>query len=218
MRSDTEKFTGHIAGLGTTSGVRIVIGMWESSPLGAFTDVMVQSREGTRTLLAPSQAVADYVSSTYTFDLVRVVPLTVSMDTERIALDAGPLSLRAEFGERTALGKVLGALPRAIATHPKWLTLVNPIARILFRGVRTAGSTGDGKREYYGVTDARSITSVAATWAGDPLGKLAAVKPRVQFGFSSAPKSPQVVDVTTTIIHADEPDSAVSARVPRDLL
>ena len=62
MSAETEQFVGHIASLGTTSGVRIVIGMWGASPYGAFTDVMVQSAEGTRTLLAPTSAVADYVS------------------------------------------------------------------------------------------------------------------------------------------------------------
>ena len=34
-------FTGHIAGFGTGSGVRFVVGTWAQSPFGAFTDVMV---------------------------------------------------------------------------------------------------------------------------------------------------------------------------------
>ena len=34
-------FTGHIAGVGTGAGVRMVIGSWLESPFGRFADVMV---------------------------------------------------------------------------------------------------------------------------------------------------------------------------------
>ena len=36
-----ERFEGQIAGLGSTSGVRVVVGHWARSPFGAFTDAMV---------------------------------------------------------------------------------------------------------------------------------------------------------------------------------
>lgn len=206
MSAETEQFVGHIASLGTTSGVRVVIGMWTESPFGAFTDVMVESLEGTRTLLAPSVAVADYVSAAYAFDIVRTVPLTVSMGEDRLSLDAGPLTVRAELGESTGVGRVLGAIPRAIGTHPRWLTAINPIAKILIPGVRTAGETKDGRRQYYGVTGARLVTSATISWAGDPLGQLANVRPKVRFGFSSVPKTPQVVDVTTTVLPPAQSD------------
>lgn len=204
MSAGTEQFVGHIASLGTTSGVRIIIGMWTSSPLGSFTDVMVQSAEGTRTLLAPTSAIADYVAGAYSFDIVRTVPLTVSMGEDSLALDAGPLSVRAELGETTAVGRVLGLIPRAIGTDPRWLKAINPIAKILMPGVRTAGSTKDGRQQFYGVTGARLLTSATASWAGDPLGVLTSVRPRVGFGFSSVPKKPQVVDVTTTVLPLTE--------------
>lgn len=203
MSADTERFTGHIAGLGTTSGVRLVIGMWSSSPFGAFTDVMVQSAEGTRTLLAPTQAIADYVSSAYTFDIVRVVPLKVGMDEHSLTLEAGPLSVDAQLGEVTGVGRLLSLIPTAVATHPRWLTLINPVAKILMPGVRTVGTTRDGRRQFYGATGARAIMSATAAWAGDSLGDLTSVRPRVRFGFSSTPKKPQVVDVTTAV--ASEP-------------
>lgn len=206
MSADTERFVGHIASLGTTSGVRIVIGMWATSPFGAFTDVMVQSGEGVRTLLAPTSAVADYVAAAYAFDIVRTVPLTVSMAEDSLALDAGPLSVRAQIGGKTAVGRVLGIIPQAIGTDPRWLSAINPVAKILMPGVRTAGTTKDGRQQYYGVTGARRITSATASWAGDPLGDLTNVRPKVRFGFSSVPKKPQVVDVTTTVLPlADSP-------------
>ncbi|NJC20967.1 hypothetical protein BJ994_000043 [Arthrobacter pigmenti] len=200
MSAGTERFVGHIAGLGTTSGVRIVIGMWASSPFGAFTDVMVQSAEGTRTLLAPSSSIADYVSGAYSFDVVRVEPLSVSMGEDSLSLDAGPLSVEAELGATTGVGRLLGLIPTAVATHPRWLTAINPVAKVLMPGVRTVGATRDQRRQYYGVTGARLITSARVSWAGDDLGELSSVRPRVRFGFSSVPKKPQVVDVTTIAV------------------
>ena len=63
-------FTGHIAGFGTTAGVRLVVGTWQESPFDAFTDVMVQTSADERVLLAPSAEVAEFVTATYTFDRV----------------------------------------------------------------------------------------------------------------------------------------------------
>jgi hypothetical protein len=73
------------------------------------------------------------------------------------------------------------------------------VASVLVKGVATAGSAGQGRTEYYGVTSARAIARVAATWRGSDLGALAPVSPPVRFGFSSAPARPQLVSVTTTI-------------------
>jgi hypothetical protein len=70
---------------------------------------------------------------------------------------------------------------------------------MLVPGVRTAGSAGNGRREYYGVRRTRLITSVDGTFGGDDLGGLTALHPPVRFGFSSAPSTPQLVAVTTTI-------------------
>jgi hypothetical protein len=39
-RADRDRFHGRIAGVGSTSGIRVVIGPWAASPLGAFTDAM----------------------------------------------------------------------------------------------------------------------------------------------------------------------------------
>ena len=65
-------FTGHIAGAGSGSGLRIVVGAWDRSPFGAFTDVMLQTADDERVLLAPDETIADFVSSTYRFDRVQV--------------------------------------------------------------------------------------------------------------------------------------------------
>jgi hypothetical protein len=198
-----DRFEGQIAGIGTTSGTRLVIGRWDASPFGAFTDVMLEDASGTRTLLAPSPEVAEYVRATYSFDDVVVTPVTCTLTSDRLVVDAGELRVRAGIGGVTLLGRLLGLVPSRLATHPRWLALINPVAARLVKGVATAGSAGHGRTEYYGVTSARAVAGVTATWRGADLGALAPVSPPVRFGFSSAPPRPQLVSVTTTIRHPD---------------
>ena len=49
------RFHGEIAGVGSSSGVRVVVGHWRESPLGTFADVMLAEPDGTRVLLAPER-------------------------------------------------------------------------------------------------------------------------------------------------------------------
>ncbi|THJ65822.1 hypothetical protein E8P82_11090 [Arthrobacter echini] len=199
-----DRFVGHIAGVGTTSGTRLVIGRWESSPFGAFTDVMLEDSAGQRTLLAPTQEVADYVGATYSFDDVVVSPVSSTLASDRLVVDADELQVFVEIGGLTLLGRLLGVLPQRLATHPTWLALINPVASRLITGVATAGSAGHGRKEYYGVTSARAILGATAAWKDSDLGQLAPVSPPVRFGFSSAPPRPQLVSVTTTIRRPEE--------------
>ncbi|WP_312181750.1 hypothetical protein [Arthrobacter sp.] len=193
-----ERFRGYIAGLGTQSGTRLVIGHWPDSPFGPFTDVMVENRFGSRLLLAPDENTARYVSSTYSFDAVDVVPVTAWLDEGRLTVDGGPLRLRAELGQVTFLGRLLEAVPAPLAVHPLWLRAVNPLAGLIVRGVQTAGTTGD-RLEFYGVRSIRRIAAAECSWNGQDLGALAPVSPPVRFGFSSVPSRPQILAVTTTI-------------------
>ena len=64
--------------MGSTSGVRIVVGWWHESPFGPFADAMVERADGHRILVAPSEQVRDLVATTYVFDETRVEPFTVS--------------------------------------------------------------------------------------------------------------------------------------------
>lgn len=193
-----ERFRGYIAGLGTASGTRLVVGHWPDSPFGPFTDVMVENRFGSRLLLAPDENTARYVSSTYSFDAVDVVPVSARLNGGTLAVDGGPLRLRAELGRVTVLGRVLQTVPAPLAVHPSWLRAVNPLAGLMVRGVRTAGTTGD-RLEYYGVRSIRRIAAAECSWNGQDLGPLAPVNPPVRFGFSSVPSRPQILAVTTTI-------------------
>lgn len=192
-------FDGHIAGIGTLSGLRAVIGFWQASPFGPFADVMVQLPSGHRILLAPTREVADFVAATYTFDEVRVIGVDVSLGWGTLVVEAGPLTVTAGTGGRTPLGFALRAVPRPLAVHPRWLRAVSPLASLLSPGARTSGTAGNGKRESYGVTDVHRIRHADVTWEGRSAGALTAVRPPVTFGFSSVPAQPSLARVRTTV-------------------
>lgn len=194
------RFRGAIAGVGTTSGVRVVVGRWPSSPLGSFADVMVATASGHRLLLAPSEEVAAFVASTYSFDEVRLEPVSVAVATDAWRVETPSLTLSIGLGGPTALGRLLGVVPRRLATSPAWCSVTDPVARVVLRGVRTRGSAGNGRREFYGATGARAATSASGTFEGTDLGSLAPVDPPPGFGFSSTPRRPSVTDVVTTVV------------------
>jgi hypothetical protein len=207
------RFRGRIAGVGSTSGVRVVVGWWLDSPWGQFADAMVERADGHRILLAPTDAVAELVSTTYTFDEVRVEPFGARSDEavdapERTAttgsrswvVGSPSLSLHLTLGARTGLGRLLRLLPPAVASSPAAATLADPVARLVMDGVRTRGSARGGRREYYGATDVRAVTAMTGALDGIPLGSLAPVDPPCRFGFSSTPRRPSVTDVVTTIV------------------
>jgi hypothetical protein len=106
-----DRFTGHIAGIGTASGTRLVVGRWDDSPFGAFTDVMMEDSGGLRTLLAPSEDIADYVGSTYSFDEVRVVPVRSTLSASHLTVEAGGLHLTAGLGAPPRLDGCWGWFP-----------------------------------------------------------------------------------------------------------
>jgi hypothetical protein len=192
-------FTGHIAGAGSASGLRMVVGTWARSPFGAFTDVMLQTADDERVLLAPDDAVAEFVSSTYQFDRVEVGVVSANLATDALNVTTKDFAARIEIGGPARVDRVLRLVPRRVAASPRWLRLIDPIAARAVPGVHTYGSAGNGRVEYYGVSRSRAITAVDGQYRGVPFGGLAALLPAVRFGFSSAPSSPQIVSVTTTI-------------------
>lgn len=160
---------------------------------------MHEAPDGVRTLLAPTQEVADFVSETYVFDQIRIVPVTAERSPGRLLLHAGDLVADVATGRRSLVGWMLRAVPRPIARSRAWCTAIDPIARVVMRGVRTRGTAGNGRREWYGATDQHRVAAVAASSDGTDLGGLADVWPPVRFGFSSTPRTPSIVEVTTTI-------------------
>jgi hypothetical protein len=190
---------GTIAGVGSSSGVRVVVGHWRESPYGAFADVMLAEPDGTRRLLAPSDEIAELVSDTYRFDDVEVVPVQVTSVGARVAVAAGDLALSYAVGRRTSLGRVLRLVPGRVATSPVWSRVTDPVARLALRGVRTRGSAGGGRVEAYGATDHHRIDSLEGAWRGRDLGGLAPVLPEPGFGFGSTPAAPSVTTLVTTV-------------------
>lgn len=192
-------FSGHIAGFGTGAGIRMVVGVWQSSPFGAFADVMVQTADQQRLLLAPTAEVAEFVSATYAFDDVRVGTVTAELSADRLTVTTADLDVTAELGGPARFDRLLRLVPRPLASAPWWLRVINPVAGLLVPGVHTAGTAGGERREYYGVRRSRRIDALSGQFGAVPLGGLAELDPPVQFGFSSAPTDPQLVAVTTTI-------------------
>jgi len=209
--STTWRFDGHIAGVGTAQGTRLVVGRWRTSPWGAFSDVMVEQPDGTRLLLAPDQHVADEVAATYVFDAVHVVPVVVGVDrsTRTWRVLAGPLEATLRIGTRTAVGRALRVVPGALATRPATAAALDPVARVVVPGVRTVGSASGGRTEWYAAQDQHAVTAVEARWGDDDLGGLRDVAPPTRFGFSSTPRRPTVTRITTTVTTGGTPTTPV---------
>ncbi|MGW1617991.1 hypothetical protein [Streptomyces sp. NPDC002172] len=193
------RFDGWIAGLGTTSGTRVVLGHWPRSPFGPFSDVMLERSDGERLLLAPTRRTAEFVGGTYHFDAVRVVPVDVAVVADTWTVTAGSLRLHFTTGRRTPLGRLLHAVPGPLARRPAWAVVTDGVARVLLPGVRTRGSAGGGRREWYGARDLLAIRELSGAFDGENLGALAPVEPPVRFGFGSVPRNPALTRVTTTV-------------------
>ncbi|BDZ42545.1 hypothetical protein GCM10025865_18440 [Paraoerskovia sediminicola] len=215
-RQPRRRFDGEILAFGTSSGTRVVVGRWVRSPFGAFADVMVERGDGHRVLVAPPE-VADFVAETYRFDeVVRTAVSAVVVGTEiggegsdgvahlahpaHLVLRAGPLAADVWTGGRTAYGRVLRLVPRALATSADFARVTDPVARLALRGVRTRGSAGAGRHESYGATDSHAIVAVEASWDGEALGALRDVAPPVRFGFGSSPPRPTATRLVTTVV------------------
>jgi hypothetical protein len=194
-----ERYQGQIAGIGTTSGTRLVVGHWTHTPLGGFADVMVERPDGHRILLASSDAVRGVIEATYVFDEVRVEPVSVGDSDAAWEVSSPSLTLRIGFGRRPVLGWALRLVPERLATSTRWATVVDPVAARVLDGVRTRGVAREGRQEWYGATDLRLVTFASGSFDGAPLGSLAPVDPPCRFGFSSTPRTPSVTSVVTTI-------------------
>ena len=203
-------FEGQIAGVGSTSGVRVVLGWWRRTPWGEFADVMVEEPGGHRVLLAPDRRVAELLEQTYAFDEVVTGPVQVVALGRALRVHGRDLDLGITVGGPTLLGGLLALLPRRLATSPRWLTMIDPAARMIMKGVRTKGTAGAGRTEFYGAYGLRRVDCVFGSWRGTELGTLAPVEPPVRFGFGSTPRQPVVTSLVTTIRGMECPEAEVS--------
>lgn len=159
---------------------------------------MLERRNGHRVLLAPSVRTARFIAGTYAFDEVRVMPVGVEVAGDDWSVVTPSLDLRLTTGPRGPVGLLLRAVPGPLAARPAWAALVAGPARAVL-GVRTCGSAGSGRYEWYGAKDLHPVVAAGAGYEGEDLGALAPVEPPVRFGFGSTPRTPCVVRVTTTV-------------------
>ncbi len=199
----TDVFTGEICGIGSAGGVRVVIGRWPVSPFGPVADAMVEDAAGRRTFVAADAALAAYVTSIYSFDDVVVAAIDCARSAGRLHFRGGPLHVDVAIGRRDPLGWMLRAVPRRVAVHARWLSFTDVVARHVLRGVRTIGETPGG-RELYAATDRHRVTAIRGSWHGADLGALGDVEPPVRFGFSSTPRRPSIVAITTLVERTPE--------------
>jgi hypothetical protein len=143
------------------------------------------------------------VSTTYRFDRVEIGPVEVTVEegagVSSWEVVAPGLEITIGMGRRLPLGWLLRLVPKRIATAPLWARLTDPVARVVLRGVRTRGSAGNERMEYYGATDLRRVTDLTGSWQDADLGTLAPVSPEPRFGFGSTPRRPSVTSIVTTI-------------------
>jgi len=182
------ELAGHIGAAGFASGDRVVAGVWVAGPLGPMTDVMWARPDGERVLLAPSDAVADFIGSAYRFDRVEVVPVRGSCDGRNLHVHAGSLSIHLTAGAGWPL-------PPARLRPPWWTRFVEgPIARVAM-GVHTYGVTPTGVREWYRADRWHPVQRGSANIDGVDLGAIGPVDPPGRFGFSEPPKRPSITAV-----------------------
>lgn len=185
-RSPRASMRGTILSTGFASGDRFVVGHWREGPLGPMTDVMWANPEGWRTLLAPSAAVADFITSVYAFDEVVIGPIEVIEASRSLEL----------VTERLHLALHAGRAVRIPVRRPAWFTryVEGPIARVTM-GVRTYGTSPTGVREWYRADAYRRLVAATGSVDGRDLGAMAPVDPPARFGFSEPPRRPSWVEV-----------------------
>lgn len=202
-----EQFFGWIAGGGSTSGTRLVLGHWVRSRFGTFSDVMVAHPDGRRELLAPTRPIGQFIADTYRFDTVTICDVVVERSGGSDAgsqwqVAAGPLTWTFSVGPRRTAGWLLRAVPMPLATSKGFARLTDPVARVVMPGVRTVGRAGgvhDPRLEWYSGRDLHRIAASTASWSGQDLGDLAPVTPPPRFGFSGTPTIPSLTKVVSTV-------------------
>jgi hypothetical protein len=203
MVTDRLVFDGHILGASFASGDRLVAGRWHDAPFGPFADVMWCRPDGTRILLAPDGAVAEFVTRHYPFDDVRIGDVRVERVGDTVSVDAGSIAMRLRPRRPGLASHLLRLRPRALRTDRTWIAfedkVLRPAAGPLFgpnaRAIRTRGVTADGSRERYAIHDFLEADATASV-DGRDLGPVAPCPP-AGFGFSEFPDGAAIVRVTS---------------------
>ena len=116
--------------------------------------------------------------------------MTLHVDGAARHLRTTTLALDLETGPPHRARPAARARPRRLARSRTWCRLVDPVARMVRHGVRTTGTAGHGRREWYCATDEHRVVRAVATLDAVALGGLRPVVPPVRFGFASTPPEP----------------------------
>ncbi|CAN5753532.1 hypothetical protein BH20ACT23_BH20ACT23_19800 [soil metagenome] len=163
-----------------------------------MTDVMWAHPDGSRTLLAPSAGIADFVGSIYEFDSVEVVTFSlIGAAPNLVHVRAGELEVELHGG---GAKPIFGRRPRLLRRSTRWIELEDSLLRPLVgrfviqgaEGVRGHGLSPKGVREWYAIDSYRPVVAGRASIGSRDLGPLGPVDPPVRVGFSEFPREPAV--------------------------
>ena len=183
-------FRGRISSSGFESGDSLVIGDWEESPLGQFTNIMWSKPDGSRVLLSPSPEHADFVSSLYDFDSIIITNIAVNRKRKNISIETDYLNVSMSWGMKIPI-----PFPR-----PLWFiaSLENLFGKTIF-GSNTYGIARDGSREWYSIRGISRVFHAQANTPDSKFGKIGKTSFSKPFGFSSPPKIPTSIIVNSHI-------------------
>ena len=184
-------FAGRITSSGFETGDRIVVGAWEASPFGEFTDIMWAKPDGTRGLIAPSQEIADYVTAMYSFDQVLLEDIVTTGKDRNQKVKSETMELDFIWNR---------GLPIPFKRSLLFISTVELLFAKLFFGTRTYGITKNNRKEWYAIDRVSKIKNATATISGKDAGKFAHMDEPCKFGFSEAPKKPSSCEVRTHIL------------------
>ena len=189
-KREDEVFEGRVISSGFSTGDMIVIGDWNNSPHGPFTNLMWAKPDGTRVLIAPSREIGDFVSSLYSFEEVIVSKMKIQRTGKSIGVscDLGPVYMG------------WGMTVHLPFSRPRWFIarVEAPFARLLF-GTKTHGTTRNGRKEWYHVRGLSRMKSVELDLDGRSSNQMTGMAPSACFGFSNPPRMPLSVRVDSHI-------------------
>ena len=184
-------FKGRITSSGFESGDRIVVGAWNESPFGKFTDIMWAGKDGTRKLIAPTKEVADYVDAMYSFDEIIIQDIEVIQLERSLSVVCDSMKLDFEWNR---------GWPIPFKRSLFFIATVELLFARIFFGTQTHGVTKNQRKEWYAIDRVSKLTKASATIGGMNAGDIRPLSEPCKFGFSEAPKKPSSCEVRTHIL------------------
>ncbi len=189
-----EIFKGRVISSGFKTGDMVVIGDWNDSPHGAFTNLMWAKPDGTRVLITPTEELGEFVSSLYSFEEIIVSPMEIKRTDKSIEINCNTGRVSMRWGR---------TLPIPFS-RPRWFiaNIEAPFARLFF-GTKTHGITRNGLKEWYHVRGLSRMKSVELELEGRSSNQMTSMAPSACFGFSNPPRMPLSVRVDSHIAAAE---------------